>query len=503
MSRLTLQEAATAMHARLTLSDAHRGRVTGDSEVRGYSIDSRTLDSGDLFFAIVGPRVDGHDYARQAAEKGAAAVVVARGGPGRYPEAPAVLRVDDTTQALQALGGHVRRRRPLKVVGITGSAGKTTAKEMTGAVLDRRFTTHRSEGNLNNAYGLPLALLRMPDACDAAVLEMGMSYKGEIARLAEIADPDVGVILNVLPVHLEHFSSIAGIAAAKGELFRGLRRDAVAVYNADDARVARLGRAFKGERLAYGITARRADVGADEIVSLGLKGTRFTLRHGKSRAPVRLGIPGRHHVYNALAAAATGFACGLDASDIAAGLAQVRPAAMRGVLHRRQDGAEILDDSYNSNPAAMERAIELLAETTPRGRRILAAGDMLELGPVSARAHTRIGALAARAGIDLLVAVGPLSQKMAAAASQKRPARASASVGGGRRRAAAPTPATQVRHYDTSEEAAAWLAAEVRPGDLVLVKGSRGIRMERVVRALLGDSGPSAGAAAVTAPGEH
>ncbi|HET8946330.1 MAG TPA: cyanophycin synthetase, partial [Candidatus Polarisedimenticolia bacterium] len=241
--------------------------------------------------------------------------------------------------------------------------------------------------------------------------------------------------------------------------------------------------------------------GADEIVSLGLKGTRFTLRHGKSRAPVRLGLPGRHHVYNALAAAATGFACGLDASDIAAGLGQVRPAAMRGVLHHRQDGAEILDDSYNSNPAAMERAIELLAETTPRGRRILAAGDMLELGPVAARAHTRIGALAARAGIDLLVAVGPLSQKMAAAASQKRPVRAAASsAAAGRRRAAAPTPpATQVRHYDTSEEAAAWLASEVRPGDLVLVKGSRGIRMERVVRALLGD----AGSAARPAPGEH
>jgi UDP-N-acetylmuramoyl-tripeptide--D-alanyl-D-alanine ligase len=219
---------------------------------------------------------------------------------------------------------------------------------------------------------------------------------------------------------------------------------------------------------------------------------------------VRLGLPGRHHVYNALAAAATGFACGLDASDIAAGLGQVRPAAMRGVLHRRQDGAEILDDSYNSNPAAMERAIELLAETTPRGRRILAAGDMLELGPVAVRAHTRIGALAARAGIDLLVAVGPLSQKMAAAASQKRPARVAASSGsGGRRRAAAPTPATQVRHYDTSEEAAAWLASEVRPGDLVLVKGSRGIRMERVVRALLGDSGSSAGSAAPSEPREH
>jgi UDP-N-acetylmuramoyl-tripeptide--D-alanyl-D-alanine ligase len=492
MSRLTLKEAAAAMHGRLTLSATHRPRLGDESEVTGYSIDSRTLEAGDLFFAIVGPRVDGHDFARQAAQKGAAALVVAKGGPGRFPEAPAVLRVNDTTRALQDLGGHVRRRRPLKVIGITGSAGKTTAKEMTGAVLDRRFRTHRSEGNLNNAWGLPLTLLRMPDAADAAVLEMGMSYKGEIARLAEIADPDVGVILNVLPVHLEHFASIAGIAAAKGELFRGLRQDAVAVYNADDARVARLGRAFAGASLPFGIVSRRALVRAEEIVSLGLKGTRFTLRHGGSRAPVRLGIPGRHHVYNALAAAATGFACGLDAADIALGLAQVRPAAMRGVLHRRRDGAEILDDSYNSNPAAMERAIELLAETSPRGRRILAAGDMLELGPAAARAHARIGTLAARAGIDLLVAVGPLSRRMATAA-QKRPVRTAVAVAGGRRRAAAKAlPATQVRHCESSEEAATFLASEVRPGDLVLVKGSRGIRMERVVRALLGESSPSA-----------
>ena len=473
MSRLTLGEVASATRGRLSIAATAKGRIGDMTEVSGYSIDSRTLREGDLFFAIVGPRVDGHDFARQAAEKGAAAVVVAKGGPGRYPGAPAVVRVDDTTRALQDLGGHVRRRRALKVVGITGSAGKTTAKEMTGAVLDRRYRTHRSEGNLNNAWGLPLTLLRMSDEAEAAVLEMGMSYKGEIARLAEIADPDVGVILNVLPVHLEHFRSIDGIAAAKGEMFRGLRQDAIAVYNADDPRVARIGRAFKGTSLSYGIAARKADVRAGEIVSLGLKGTRFTLHRGGSRAPVRLGLPGRHHVYNALAAATTGFACGLDASDIAAGLAQVRPAAMRGVLHHRQDGVEVLDDSYNSNPTAMERAIELLAETEPSGRRILAAGDMLELGPAAARAHTRIGTLAARAGIDLLVAVGPLSKRMAQAATGRKP--------------------TQVRHCDTSEEAASWLASEIRPGDLVLVKGSRGIRMERVVRALLGEKNAGAG----------
>src|SRR5262249_44528077 len=238
-------------------------------------------------------------------------------------------------------------------------------------------------GNLNNTWGLPLTLLRMEDDREAAALEMGMSYKGEIARLMEIADPDVGVILNVLRVHLEHFSGIESIAAAKGEMFAGLRGGAVAVWNADDSRVARLGRAYPGRSIGYGLRGRGREVSAEQIVSLGLEGTRFTLCRGRERVPVALKLAGRQHVGNALAARAAGLAGG----RIAAGLATVGPAPMRGVLHRRADGVVVLDDSYNSNPAAMERAIELLAETTPLGRRILAAGDMLELGPYGARAH--------------------------------------------------------------------------------------------------------------------
>lgn len=451
--------------------------------IEGYSIDSRTLSHGDLFFAIVGPRVDGHDFVAEAVRKGASAVVVAKGGPQRWPGAKAIVKVSDTTKALQDLGAHVRRRRPLKVVGITGSAGKTTAKEMAHAVLETRFRTHRSEGNLNNAWGLPLALLRMSDACEASVLEMGMSHAGEIARLVAIADPDVGVILNVLPVHLEHFGSLDGIARAKGELFLGLRRDAVAVYNADDARVARLGRAFQGEAISYSLRARRAEVTAAGVASLGLAGTRFTLCRGSERAKVALHLAGRQHVYNALAAAAAGFACGLDAKSIARGLGRVRPASMRGEVHRSARGVVILDESYNSNPAAMERAIELLADTRPRGRRILAMGDMLELGPTAARAHAALGRLAARSGIDLMVAVGPLSRHAADAAS-------AAGRRAGRTRRAAKGPA--VHTFDDSESAARFLLSEARRGDLVLVKGSRGMKMERVVRALLGTAdGPA------------
>jgi UDP-N-acetylmuramoyl-tripeptide--D-alanyl-D-alanine ligase len=303
---------------------------------------------------------------------------------------------------------------------------------------------------------------------------MGMSTKGEIARLAEIADPDIGVILCVLRVHLEHFGSLAKIAEAKGELFRGMRRDAVAVFNADDPWTAKLGRAFKGPRIAYGINARRADLGAEEVTVEGLAGSRFVLRRGRERETVTLHLPGRHNVYNALAAAAVGSALGIDTRTIRHGLESVRPAAMRGVLHSLPGGMEILDDSYNSNPSAMEKAIDLLHEARPRGRRVLVSGDMLELGPYEKRAHAALGGQVAAAGIDLFVAVGPRSAMAAEVARAK-----------GR---------VEVRHFEDSRAAAPFVVSAVKPGDLVLVKGSRGMQMERIVKALLEAAGaPGAG----------
>ena len=464
MARLSLATIARAVRGELILgSSPPQGGA--EHEVEGYSIDSRTVKPGELFFAIVGPRLDGHEFVKAAITRGAAAAVVAKGTAARYPEAPALVRVKDTTRALQDLGAHVRRARPLRVVGITGSAGKTTAKEMTAAVLGRRFRVLKSEGNLNNTYGLPLMLLRLKEDQEVAVLEMGMSYHGEIARLVEIADPDVGAILNVLRVHLEHFGTLEQIARAKGELFRKMRRDGVAVFNADDRLVARLGRAFPGPKLAYGVASRNAQVRAEAIEVDGLSGSRFVLRSGGGSVPVRLSLPGRHNVLNALAAASVGIALGLEGEEIARGLEDVRPASMRGVLHRLPEGVEVLDDSYNSNPAAMERAIESLEAAAPRGRRILVSGDMLELGTYGRKAHARLGARAAEAGIDLLVAVGPLSLRAAEAAR---------AAGG-----------CEVRHFPDSETAAAFVATAVRPGHLVLVKGSRGMKMERVVEALL------------------
>jgi UDP-N-acetylmuramoyl-tripeptide--D-alanyl-D-alanine ligase len=464
MARLSLAEIASAVKGVL-IPGARPPEGGIAHQIAGYSIDSRTVHAGDLFFAIVGPRLDGHDFVTQAIAGGAIAVVVAKGGPGRFPEAPALIKVADTTRALQDLGSHVRRARPLKVVGITGSAGKTTAKELAAAVLSERFRTHRSEGNLNNAYGLPLALLRLEADREVAVLEMGMSYHGEITRLVEISDPDVGAILNVLRVHLEHFGSLAEIAKAKGELFRGLRADAVAVYNADDPPTAKLGRAFRGEAIPYGITSGRAEVRAEEITPEEPHGSRFVLRRGPDRVPVHLALPGRHNIYNALAAASIGFALGIDAGAAKRGLEGARPVAMRGRLHRLPEGIQVFDDSYNSNPAAMDGAIEILKAADAAGRRVLVSGDMLELGPYGRRAHVRLGQRVAAAGIDLFVGVGPLSERAVQAAR----------TAGTR----------EARHFADAEAAASFVASAVRPGDLILVKGSRGMRMERVVQALL------------------
>jgi UDP-N-acetylmuramoyl-tripeptide--D-alanyl-D-alanine ligase len=472
MATLRLGALARALGGKLALGS--RPPAAGpEHEVDGYSIDSRSVRPGDLFFALVGPRLDGHAFVNDALARGAVAVIVQRGS-GSFPEAPALVRVKDTTRALQDLGAHVRRARRIRVIGITGSAGKTTAKEMAAAVLTERFRTHRNEGNLNNTYGLPLSLLRMPDDSEAAVLEMGMSYHGEITRLVEIGDPDVGVILNVLRVHLEHFGRLEKIAEAKGELFKSMRREAIAIYNADDPPTAKLGREFPGRTIPFGLASGSVEVAAEEVALDGLDGSRFVLRIGAERAPARLAAPGRHNILNALAAAAVGLAVGIDTPAIARALGSVRPAAMRGVLHHLRGDIELLDDSYNSNPAAMQRVIEMLAEAPPGRRRVLVSGDMLELGPYGKRAHTRLGERVVEAGIELFVAVGPLHEGAAAAA------------GGG---------PTEVHHFADSDSAATFVASAVRTGDLVVVKGSRGTAMERVVRALreVAESTPDTG----------
>ena len=429
--------------------------------MESYSIDTRTLKPGDLFFALVGPNHDAHRFVPEAIRNGAAAVVISRGRAGDFPGA-AVIRVDDTTRALQDLGARVRRRQPVRVLGITGSTGKTTTKEMTAAVMEEAMPTLKSAGNLNNTFGLPLCLLELEPRHRAAVLEMGMSYAGELTRLAAIADPDVGVLTNVYPVHLEHFPSVAAIADAKGELFRGMRADAVAVYNADDPEATRVALPFPGRKIGFGFT-ERAEVRATCLAPLPSGSTRFRLGGaGEDREP-EIPFPGRHHVANALPAAAAAHAAGADGSAILRGLARTRPLPMRGALLRMKGEVRVLDESYNSNPIAMERTLETLSRM-PAARKVVAAGDMLELGPAGEEAHRALGAEVARSGAALFIAVGDLSELAAESA-----------------RAAG---LAEVRHFPDSAAAAAWTAAALKPGDLVLVKGSRGMAMERIVEAI-------------------
>jgi UDP-N-acetylmuramoyl-tripeptide--D-alanyl-D-alanine ligase len=434
----------------------------------GVSIDTRTLRPGQLFFAIRGPNFDGHDFVAEAARKGAAAAVVHR----EVPE-PGVrlVRVKDTTAALADLARHVRgRQKDLRVVAVTGSAGKTTTKEMTAALLGVRGPVLKTEGNLNNQYGLPLMLLRLGAEHVAAVLELGMSAAGELRELSAIAQPDVAVITMVAPVHLEFFKDVDGIADAKAEILEGLKPGGVAVLNHDDERVRVRGerhRAAGGRVLWFG-RDRACDVSAENVRGT-VHGMRFDLRFGGRTHDVALPLPGPHFVQNFLAAAAAAHHLGVTGEEIVAAASTLQAAKRRGEVLRLAGGVTVLDDSYNSNPTAVEAAVAAL-DMSAKGRRVAFIGDMLELGPQGPALHRETGRKAA-SRLQLLVGVGPLSRHTVEGAAEA---------------------GVETVHFASSEEAAAAAPGLVKPGDAVLVKGSRGVRMERIVEALashLGERG--------------
>jgi UDP-N-acetylmuramoyl-tripeptide--D-alanyl-D-alanine ligase len=427
-----------------------------------YGIDSRLAGAGELFFALPGRR-DGHDFVGAAAAKGAAGAVVARPVPS--PRAGfGLVRVGDTVAALQALARDVLGRRPVKVVGITGSVGKTTTKEFTAAVLGSRFRVLKSEGNFNNHLGLALSLLRLEPGHDAAVLEMGMSAAGEIRALVRIAPPDVAVITNVSPVHLQFFKSLEGIALAKKEILDGAKPGATAVLNGDDPLVAGIAEGFSGRKIAFGYSPR-CDVRAEDVRRTGLAGHEFLLRYGPESARVAVPFVNGVYIANILAAAAVALALGLGLDEVRPALLTLRPHAGRGVLVEAGGGVRVYDDSYNSNPRALEAALTGLA-ALPAGRKVAVLADMLELGDGEKAFHRKAGEILARAGWDVLVAVGPLAAAIAEAAA-----------------GAGLSPAAIHRFPDSSAAAAA-IRDIVREGDLVLVKGSRGMRTEAVVAAL-------------------
>jgi UDP-N-acetylmuramoyl-tripeptide--D-alanyl-D-alanine ligase len=447
------------------------GRLHGPTsvtEIDGASVDSRRVTPGSLYVALRGERVDGHRFVVEALRAGAVATLVER--PVDLPPDldAAVIQVADPLTALQELAAWWRARHAVRVVGITGSTGKTIAKEITADVVSRTMSTLRNEGNLNSETGLPMTLLRLRAEHEVAVLEMSMYTVGEVARLAEIARPEVGVVLAVHPTHLERAGSIEAIAQGKAELPVALPPDGLAVLNADDARVAAMRDVTRATVRTFGL-ATDADVRADEIVSRGLAGTEFTLLAPWGERRVLSATPGRHLVPHALAAAAVAehFAVPLD--EVAAALAAGSRAPHRMAIADATSGALLVDDTYNASPISMAGALAFLAETPlPPGRRRLAVlGDMLELGPDEERLHREIGALAARSA-DAIVAVGERGRWIAEAAR---------SAG-----------ATRVLTADDADDAAAVLERELAPGvgDVVLLKASRGIGLDRTVDLLAG-----------------
>jgi UDP-N-acetylmuramoyl-tripeptide--D-alanyl-D-alanine ligase len=452
------------------------------ARLAGVSIDSRTVGRGELFVAIHGPRHDGHGFVAAALDAGAPAAVVAHNRLAEFPAQiqPRLIAVEDTLAALQGLARAVRRKWGRKLAGVTGSVGKTTTKETLAALLAARFPVLKSEGNLNNEFGLPLTLLRLEDAHEAAVVELGMSHAGELRQLAAIAEPNVGVVTRVAPVHLEFFASVDEIALAKRELVEGLAgAESVTVLNADDPHVAAFARIAPGRVLTFGASPS-ADFRAAAIEDRGDRGTAFEFAFPGGRAHIDLPLVGRHNVENALAALAAASVWGVGAAEAAEVFPTLRPAGMRGQVLHFAEGFTVINDSYNSNPVALDAMVALLASHPEARRRILLAGEMLELGPRSAELHHDAGLRAGATGrLDWIIGVQGDAAQLVRGAIE------------------AGQPDARAEFFANSSDAAKAIADLVAPGDVLLVKGSRGVKMERIVEALLAryavESAPAAG----------
>jgi UDP-N-acetylmuramoyl-tripeptide--D-alanyl-D-alanine ligase len=447
--------------------------------IRRFVIDSRDVEPGDVFVAFRGEKTDGHFYVTDAFGRGAVAAIVEQEVPIealwfdlrhnvtqraiRQWTLPVIFRVDNSLIALQELAKWWRlRHKDLRVIGITGSVGKSSTKELIGTVLERDFVVLKSEGNLNNEIGLPLTLLQLEPKHRRVVLEMGMYARGEIARLTEIAKPIVGVITNVGPVHLERLRSIEAITEAKAELVQALPSEGTAILNYDDERVLAMRDQTQAQVLTYGLDPQ-ADLWADEIASEGLEGIHFTLHYRGEEFHVQVPLLGRHSVHTSLRAFAVGLAEGMSWDHILEGL-QDRRAQLRLVAVPGPNGSTILDDSYNASPASMIAALNLLAELN--GRKIAVLGDMLELGEYEDEGHRMVG-LRAIDATDVLVTVGELGRSMAQEALNNGMA------------------ADCVKTCATNEEATTYLNAIVQPGDMILIKGSRSLHMEDIVNTLV------------------
>jgi UDP-N-acetylmuramoyl-tripeptide--D-alanyl-D-alanine ligase len=457
------------------------GLGAGD-ELAGVSIDSRTVNAGELFVAIHGPRHDGHDHLAGAFERGAVAAVVARERFAGLPEEiqRRVFSVDDTLAALHRLAARAceiwRAAKPGRRIGaVAGSVGKTTTKEILAALVGARLRVLKTQGNLNNEYGLPLTLLQVEDDHEAIVLEMGMSHRGELARLAQIARPDVGVITRVAVEHLEFFESIDEIALAERELIENLPwPNATAVLNADDERVAKFHEVAHGPVIWFGTESSASrknglciELRAENIKERGIDGSAFDFVSPVGRARLELPLLGRHNVMNAVAALAAASVWGVGAADAKKVFPALVPADKRGEVVRFAEGFTVINDTYNSSPTALNALAELLATTPGYRRKILAAGEMRELGASSAELHRECGtAVAGQKRIDWIVGVTGAAAEFVGAA-----------VKAGHQN-------SRAKYFEDSVEAGKFFAEFVEPGDLLLLKGSRGVKMEKILDAI-------------------
>jgi UDP-N-acetylmuramoyl-tripeptide--D-alanyl-D-alanine ligase len=443
------------------------GRVVAGGpsvSIAGISIDSRTVRKGDLFVAIRGERFDGHRFVADAVAAGAVGAVVGDAAAvGQLPQATLLIEASDTTRALQDLARHVRRRSGARVVAITGSAGKTTTKEVCAELLSARYQVFRNKGNLNNHIGLPLSLLELRTGPDVAVVELGMNHPGEIRTLVGIAEPEVRVWTNVGDAHIGFFASADAIADAKAEILEHAAPDHTLVANADDPRVIARARAFRGRTVRFGIE-HDAEIAASDVQLRGLEGTSAAVRTPAGDFRLETSLLGSGNLSNVLAAVAVGVTFDVPVDAMATRIRGLRPAHHRGEVLRLPGGVTLIDDSYNSSPAALKRSLAVVAAARGSARKIAVLGEMLELGAHAKALHQECGRAAAEAGLDCLLVVGGEPAAQLAEAAR-----------------ATGIPEQSVLFLPDRNAAAGEAVKRIRPGDLVLVKGSRGIGLDLVV----------------------
>ena len=437
---------------------------------RGVSINSRTIEKEELFVCIQGESFDGHNFLGEAVNKGAAGIILSdpaqlSGNMISEGNSPFVIQSQNTLRALQDLAGYQRTRFPFQVVAVTGTNGKSTTKEMIASIIETKYKTLKTQGNLNNHIGLPLTLLARKPEHEVGVLEMGMSAAGEIKRLAEIAMPDIGVITNISAGHLDQLKTVKDVQAAKGELFDSINKEGTAIVNADDPLVLELAKSLRVKKITYGI-AQSSDVQASNIQNEGSSGFTFTAKVFNQKISVKLSQIGYCNIYNALAALATGHSLGISGKDMSRGLENYQQIPQRNEqIH--YEGVTLINDAYNANPQSMREALKTLSEFNTQGKRFLIIGDMLELGPLSESAHHELGQEIILSNVDHLVTVGPLASLVAESAKKN------------------PRHPLQIGKFNTHAEAVSYLLRNVEKGDCLLIKGSRGTKMENIIQEYL------------------